>query len=155
LRSEDFNNDRKDAGELGSGHSVTALYEIIPVGVESEFYKVDKLKYQTNKATPEAQQSDELMTVKFRYKEPAEEVSKLMIHTLVDKQIPFVRASENFRWSASVAAFGMLMRESEYVNNFSYEQALVLAQAARGADPEGYRIECIQMMKSFGALARN
>ena len=70
LKNEDFNNDKKDAGDLGSGHTVTALYEIIPVGVESEFFKVDDLKYQHTTVDPKAQNSKELMTIKFRYKKP-------------------------------------------------------------------------------------
>jgi Uncharacterized protein containing a von Willebrand factor type A (vWA) domain len=154
LKSEDFNNDKKDAGELGSGHSVTALYEIIPVGVESQFYKIDELKYQTPKIEKSATHSDELMTVKFRYKKPSEEVSKLIVHTLKDENISLARTSENFRWSASVAAFGMMLRESEFLNGFNYDQIQNLAQGAKGEDKEGYRIELINMIKSVNLLAR-
>ena len=153
LKNEDFNNDKKDAGELGSGHTVTALYEIIPVGVESEFYKIDELKYQTTKVDPSASKSKELMTVKFRYKKPDEDVSKLIVHPLVDSQVALNKTSDDFRWSASVAAFGMLLRESEYVKNFSYDQVVQLAQGAKGEDKEGYRIEFINMAKSFGSIA--
>jgi Ca-activated chloride channel family protein len=154
LKNEDFNNDKKDAGDLGSGHTVTALYEIIPVGVESEFYKIDELKYQTTKIEHTAQRSEELMTVKFRYKNPDKEVSKLIVHPLVDKQVPLAKTSDNFRWSASVAAFGMLLRESEYCKNFSFDQVVSLAQGSKGEDVEGYRIEFIKMVKSLGAVAR-
>jgi len=153
LKSEDFNNDKKDAGELGSGHTVTALYEIIPVGVESEFFKIDELKYQTSKIDPSAHKSDELMTIKLRYKKPDGEVSKLITHPLVDNNIPLAKTSENFRWSTSVAAFGMLLRDSEYVKGFTYDDVLQQAQSAKGNDPEGYRIEFINMVKSFGAVA--
>jgi Ca-activated chloride channel family protein len=153
LKSEDFNNDKKDAGELGSGHTVTALYEIIPVGVESEFLKIDELKYQTTKIDPAASKSKELMTVKFRYKKPDEDVSKLIVHPLVDNQVALSKTSDDFRWSASVAAFGMLLRESEYIKNFSYDQVVQLAQGAKGIDKEGYRIEFINMAKSFGSIA--
>ena len=153
LKSEDFNNDKKDAGELGSGHTVTALYEIIPVGVESEFLKIDELKYQTTKIDPAASKSKELMTVKFRYKKPDEDVSKLIVHPLVDNQVALSKTSDDFRWSASVAAFGMLLRESEYIKNFSYDQVVQLAQGSKGIDKEGYRIEFINMAKSFGAIA--
>jgi Ca-activated chloride channel family protein len=152
LKSEDFNNDKKDAGELGSGHTVTALYEIIPVGVESEFLKIDELKYQTTKVDPAASKSKELMTVKFRYKKPDEDVSKLIVHPLVDNQVTLSKTSDDFRWSASVAAFGMLLRESEYVKNFSYDQVVQLAQGAKGVDKEGYRIEFINMVKAFGGV---
>ena len=153
LKNEDFNNDKKDAGELGSGHTVTALYEIIPVGVESEFFKIDELKYQTTKIDPSASRSKELMTVKFRYKKPDEDVSKLIVHPLADNQVALNKTSEDFRWSASVAAFGMLLRESEYIKNFSYDQVVQLAQGAKGEDKEGYRIEFINMAKSFGSIA--
>jgi Ca-activated chloride channel family protein len=150
LKSEDFNNDKKDAGELGSGHTVTALYEIIPDGVE--FYKIDELKYQKTKVERSATNSDELMTVKFRYKKPNEDVSKLIVHTLLDKETD--KTSENFRWSASVAAFGMLLRESEYIKGFTYDDVLTLAQGSKGEDKEGYRIEFINMVKSMGLVAK-
>jgi Ca-activated chloride channel family protein len=153
LKSEDFNNDNKDAGELGSGHTVTALYEIIPMGVNSEFDKIDELKYQTTKVEPSTSKSKELMTVKFRYKKPDEEVSNLIIHSLVDNQVMLNKTSDDFRWSASVAAFGMLLRESEYIKDFSYDQVVQLAQSAKGEDKEGYRIEFINMAKSFGSTA--
>jgi Ca-activated chloride channel family protein len=152
LKSEDFNNDKKDAGELGSGHTVTALYEIIPSGVDSEFFKIDELKYQKTKIDRSAAHSDELMTVKFRYKKPDEEVSKLIVHTLLDKETD--KTSENFRWSASVAAFGMMLRESEYIKNFTYDDVLMLAQGSKGEDKEGYRIEFINMVKSMGLVAK-
>ncbi len=154
LKSEDFNNDKKDAGELGSGHTVTVLYEVIPVGVQSDLYNVDELKYQKNKVNAVAKATDELMTIKLRYKKPAEDVSKLIVHPLVDKNIEMSRTSDNFRWSASVAAFGMLLRESEYVKGYSYDDVIGLAQNARGADKEGYRIEFINMVKSFGLVAK-
>lgn len=154
LKSEDFNNDKKDAGELGSGHTVTALYEIIPVGVESEFYKIDELKYQTTKVEPKATQSNELMTIKLRYKQPHGDASKLIVHPLIDTNKSLDATSDNFRWSASVAAFGMLLRESEYVGSFTYDDVVDMAQTARGKDAEGYRIEFINMVKSFGLVAR-
>ncbi len=154
LKSEDFNNDKKDAGELGSGHTVTALYEIIPVGVESEFFKINDLKYQTTKITSDAKQTDELMTIKLRYKKPDQDVSKLIVHPLVDGNTDLAKTSENFRWSASVAAFGMLLRESEYVKDFSYDQVVQMAEESRGVDKEGYRVEFINMVKSFGLVAK-
>ncbi len=153
LRSEDFNDDKKDAGELGSGHTVTALYEVIPVGVESEFQKIDDLKYQASQVDPKAVNSKELMTIKLRYKKPGEAISKLIVHPLVDSNTPLAKTSDNFRWSASVAAFGMLLRESQYVKDFTYEQVAQMAQQAKGIDREGYRIEFINMVKSFGLVA--
>lgn len=153
LKSEDFNNDKKDAGELGSGHTVTALYEIIPVGVDSEFFKIDDLKYQHQEVNSAAEESGELMTVKFRYKDPRGHVSKLIVHPLIDSEIRLSKTSNNFRWSASVAAFGMLLRESEYSNHFSYDEVVQLAESARGKDAEGYRVAFINMVKSYGAVA--
>ena len=153
LKNEDFNNDKKDAGELGSGHTVTALYEIIPVGIESEFFKIDELKYQSSNIDPSAFKSKELMTVKFRYKKPNEDVSKLIVHPLMDEQVKLENTSNNFRWSAAVAGFGMLLRDSEYVKGYSFDQVLQLAQGARGKDQDGYRIEFINMVKSQGLTA--
>lgn len=152
LKNEDFNNDKKDAGDLGSGHTVTALYEIIPVGVDSEFFTIDPLKYQTTKIDPSATKSKELMTVKFRYKHPESETSKLIVHPMTDNQVTLNQTSDNFRWSASVAAFGMLLRESEYVKSYTYDDVAALAESARGNDKEGYRIEFINMVKSFGGV---
>lgn len=152
LNNEDFNNDRKDAGELGSGHSVTALYEIIPVGVEGEFSKVDELKYQKTKVEATSD-SKEIMTVKFRYKKPSGTVSKLIVHPLLDENIVIDRTSDNFRWSAAVAGFGMLLRDTEYVKDFKYEDVLQLAQNARGTDVDGYRVEFINRVKSLKSLA--
>jgi Ca-activated chloride channel homolog len=153
LRDEDFNDDKKDAGELGSGHSVTALYEIIPSGVESEFSKVDDLKYQKTKVENTASASKEIMTVKFRYKKPTGSASKLIVHPLLDENITIAKTSDNFRWSAAVAGLGMLLRDSEYVKDFKLEDVLLLAQNARGKDENGYRVEFINMVKSLNMLA--
>ncbi len=153
LKSEDFNNDKKDAGELGSGHAVTALYEIIPVGVTGEVDKIDELRYQKTDIAPAATRTKELMTIKLRYKKPAEDTSSLIVHPLLDTNTTLAKTSDNFRWSASVAAFGMLLRDSEYIKDFTYDEVVQLASGARGADAEGYRIEFINMVKSFGMVA--
>jgi Ca-activated chloride channel homolog len=153
LKSEDFNNDKKDAGELGSGHTVTALYEIIPQGVESDFYKIDELKYQKTKIASSANTSNELMTIKLRYKRPDGDESKLIVQPVIDGKTTLSAASEDFRWSASVAAFGMLLRDSEFVKGFSYDKVLLLAQASRGDDKNGYRSEFINLVKSMGLVA--
>jgi Ca-activated chloride channel family protein len=153
LKSEDFNNDKKDAGELGSGHTVTALYEIIPVGVDSEFYKIDELKYQTSKLDPKTSGGNDLMTVKFRYKKPDGETSKLIVHPLVNENVSLEKTSDNFRWAASVAAFGMMLRESEFLNKYSEDSIIRLAQGAKGEDKEGYRAEFISLMKADKLVA--
>lgn len=151
LNDEDFNNDKKDAGEIGSGHTVTALYEVIPVGVESSFFKIDELKYQKTVVDKSASSGD-LLTVKIRYKQPDGDVSKLIRLALQDNNTKRV-TSDNFRWSAAVAGFGMLLRNSEYINGYNFEDVIMLAESARGKDEGGYRIEFINMMKSTGLLA--
>ncbi|MFZ1806802.1 MAG: von Willebrand factor type A domain-containing protein [Cyclobacteriaceae bacterium] len=154
LRNEDFNNDKKDAGDLGSGHTVTALYEIIPVGVESEFYKIDELKYQNLVKNSFATITKELLTVKFRYKDPSENKSKLIVHSLKDNVTQLEKTSDNFRWSAAVAGFGMILRESEFAKGLTAEQVLHLAQNARGVDKEGYRLEFINLVRTQSMVAK-
>ncbi len=145
LNDEDFKDDAKDAGELGSGHTVTALYEIIPVGVDSKYLKnVDNLKYA--KANTVKGNSDELLTVKFRYKKPDEDQSIEIIHVLNDEVI---KASEDFKFAAAVALFGMQLRKSQYFNEAKARDVLTLAESGRGNDKNGYRAEFIRLIKSY------
>jgi Ca-activated chloride channel family protein len=106
------------------------------------------LKYQTSKVDPNALKTNELMTVKFRYKKPDSEVSKLIVHPLIDNNIVLEKTSDNFRWSASVASFGMLLRQSEFLNGFSEDGILRLAQGAKGDDKDGYRAEFISLVNA-------
>lgn len=156
LNKEDFNNDKKDAGELGSGHTVTALYEIIPAGVKSDFLeKVDPLKYQSKIVPVEkASHSGEIMTVKFRYKAPDGEDSKLIEHPVLDEHVSLAKTSDNFRFAASVAEFGMLLRDSEFKSLSSYVNVLNLARSAKGNDEEGYRTEFIRMVENASSLTK-
>ncbi len=156
LAKEDFNDDKKDAGELGSGHTVTALYEIIPVGIKSEFLKsVDALKYQSKiEPLSKSAHTDELVTVKFRYKAPDGDVSKLIEHAVKDKQVALMNTSDNFRFAAAVAEFGMLLRNSEFKSQASFENVLNMAKKAKGEDEEGYRAEFIRMVDTAGMLAK-
>lgn len=155
LNNEDFDDDKKDAGELGAGHSVTALYEIIPVGVESKFLAEDKnLKYQQRDLTSTATRSNELLTVKFRYKAPEADNSQLLEEVVMDKNVDLNKTSDNFRWSAAVATFGMLLRNSEFKGAANYEQCKKLAAGARGKDTEGYRAEMIRMVEAMGLLGK-
>ncbi|MFT3844397.1 MAG: von Willebrand factor type A domain-containing protein [Lacibacter sp.] len=155
LNKEDFNNDKKDAGELGSGHTVTALYEIIPAGVESEFVDdVDDLKYQQVKTNKKSDLKNEIMTIKFRYKEPDGEVSKLIVHPVTDEKIPFDKTSENFRFAGAVAQFGMLLRNSEFKAGATYEKVIRQATGALGKDEEGYRAEFVKMAQTVSALVK-
>jgi Ca-activated chloride channel homolog len=154
LAAEDFNDDKKDAGELGSGHTVTALYEVIPAGVKSDFItKVDDLKYQPVKnSVPVSGGGDELMTIKLRYKKPDGDVSRLIVHPVTDAHIALANTSDNFRFSAAVASFGMLLRNSEYKQNASFPQVISLAKSARGTDANGYRQEFINLVQAAGSL---
>jgi Ca-activated chloride channel homolog len=150
LVDEDFNDDKKDAGELGAGHTVTALYEVIPMDVESpEVRKVDELKYQTTSVKKEAYISQELLTVKFRYKTPQGSQSQLIEHSLLDKSTKLEQTSDNFRFAAAVAGFGMLLRDSKFKGNLNYEKIVDLAQNARGKDEEGYRAEFIRLIRAI------
>lgn len=156
LAKEDFNDDKKDAGELGSGHTVTALYEVIPVGIQSNFLKtVDSLKYQNNILPfSKSSHTDEMMTVKFRYKAPDGDVSKLIEHPLKDEQVSIAKISDNFRFAASVAEFGMLLRNSEFKTNASFDNVVKMAKKAKGNDEEGYRSEFIRLVESAQMLAK-
>ena len=141
LAAEDFNNDIKDAGELGAGHSVTALYEIVPPGAG-----VDDLRYQPTAESPVAQHTDELLTVKLRYKEPDGDTSHLITHRLRTQDS---NASGNIRFASAVAAFGMILRNSEHRGNATPEMVVRLAREAGGADEFGYREEFIRLVESY------
>ena len=154
LQDKDFNDDTKDAGELGAGHSVTALYEIIPVGADTEVKlpQVDSLRYQYPIASAESYENNELMQVKLRYKEPKESESQLITRPIEDENVKLEATSDNFRFSAAVAGFGMILRDSEYKGNVSLEQVLQLAKGAKGVDLEGYRSEFIRLVEKSQSL---
>ncbi len=155
LNKEDFNNDARDAGELGSGHTVTALYEIIPVGEKNEFFEgVDSLRYQHNPETNKTNGGNELMTIKFRYKNPDGEKSQLIQQTVNDEQSLLNSRSLNFRFVSAVAQFGMLLRNSAFRREADYGKTMKLAKNALGTDAEGYRLEFLQLVKEAGKLAK-
>ncbi len=147
LRNEDFNDDTKDAGEIGAGHTVTALYEIIPPTAQTTAPSVDPLKYQTTQVKPEAYDSDEMMTVKVRYKAPSGDTSQLLERVITNRAQTLERTSDDFRFSAAVAQYGMLMRDSEQKGAASFESVLQLAKEAKGKDEDGYRAEFIRMVE--------
>jgi len=155
LNKEDFNDDKKDAGEIGSGHTVTALYEIIPVGVKDDLSdSVDDLKYQkTNQS--KSDHSDEILTVKLRYKEPSGNKSKLLSKGIIDNALGFNATSDNFRFAAAVAEFGMILRKSSFKQNATFEQVITLAENAKGKDKEGYRSEFLSLVKSAKLMAKD
>jgi Ca-activated chloride channel homolog len=151
LAAQDFNDDKKDAGELGSGHTVTALYEIVPPGVSMNLPGVDALKYQKTEAAPEkGDASGELLTVKFRYKQPTGDTSKLITHVLEDKVTE--RPSEDFRFASSVAGFGMLLRHSENKGDLTYLKVKEMAEGSLGKDAGGYRAEMVRLVEKAGLL---
>jgi len=149
LAAEDFNNDRKDAGELGAGHTVTALYEVVPVGAPPV---VDKLKYQASPTPAAPAAAAELLTVKLRYKEPQGSTSRLLTRTLGGPVRPLAQASENLRFAAAVAQFGMLLRQSDYRGAATYVEVARQAEAARGRDADGYRAEFIRLVRAAAGL---
>lgn len=155
LKDEDFNNDAKDAGDMGAGHTVTAFYEVIPVGVKNDYIgKVDELKYQQpeKKITVKPTGSDELLTVKLRYKAPDKDVSKKM-------ELPFVdnkgnKISSDFRFASAVAMFGQLLRDSDFKGNATYDKVIEIAKQGLNNDDKGYRREFIRLVEAAKGLER-
>jgi len=156
LNKEDFNDDKKDAGELGSGHTVTALYEVIPVGVKDTFLeRTDDLKYQKNNTgLSKASGNGEIMNIKLRYKQLGADVSKLIEHPVFDTQLAMVATSDNFRFASAIAEFGMLLRNSEFKSNSSFTSVVKLAGNATGEDKEGYRKEFIKLVSKAQSISK-
>jgi Ca-activated chloride channel family protein len=152
LRAEDFNDDRKDAGEIGAGHTVTALYEIVPAGNAVPVSRVDPLKYQPPAPPSEPAASPELLTVKLRYKTPESDSSDRLERPVVDDGRPISDAAGDLRFAAAVAAFGMILRESEYRGSVTLDAVIEMADSARGADKEGYRQDFIKLVKLAKAI---
>jgi Ca-activated chloride channel family protein len=150
LDREDFADDRKDAGELGSGHSVTALYEVVPVGATPVAVGDDSLTYQQVSVRPEARRNGELLTVRLRYKDPQGSVSRLLESAVTDRARG--EASEDMRFASAVAAFALLLRDSDHRGRASFDQVLALARGARGEDEEGYRGEFIGLVETARSL---
>ena len=155
LKKEDFNNDKVDAGELGAGHTVTALYEIIPTGASGVDSNVDDLKYQTTTSNHAAMSSNELANVKLRYKEPTGNTSQLIVRSVIDNEVAFIRSSNNFRFSSAVASFGMLLRDSKFKGDISYKNVINIAKDAKGKDLEGYRSEFVQLVEKAEMADKN
>ncbi len=157
LRTQDFNDDKKDAGEIGAGHTVTALYEIVPTGKEVPTPAIDELKYQrTAGLTPEAANSPELLTLKMRYKQPDEDVSTKLEWPLLDGALDAdmpasVQADTQF--ATAVAGFGMLLRNSQYKGDLKLAAVEEIAQAAaKAGDPEGAKAEFLQLVQKAKTL---
>jgi Ca-activated chloride channel family protein len=153
LNKEDFNDDKKDAGELGSGHTVTAIYEIIPAGSSETVASTDALKYQ--ETTAKESNTTEVMTIKFRYKEPKESKSKLITHIVADSKTAFENTSENCRFAVAVSEFGMLLRDSKFKGESDYKTVIALAKSSKGTDEEGYRAEFIKLVEMAELLKKS
>ncbi len=158
LAKEDFNNDQKDAGDMGSGHTVTAIYELVPPDTDIPGYvSVDTLKYQHSDLQKQAKNTraygDERVTIKLRYKEPDGEQSKLITEVVKNKPLKFTQASNNLRFAAAVASFGLALRGSAYKGSADFDQTLSLAKSALGIDKEGYRREFIQLVEKAQQMA--
>jgi Ca-activated chloride channel family protein len=159
LRAEDFNDDKKDAGEIGAGHTVTALYEIAPAGAgPAAPPAVDPLKYQPAPATSvpavPGPISDELLTVKLRYKEPTGDTSRLQEFPVIDRGRSYLQASEDFKFAASVAEFGMVLRQSPYKGSATMAAAGMLVEESMGDDPNGYRHEFFELVSRARVLGK-
>ena len=156
LDDEDFNDDLKDAGELGPGHTVTALYEIVPVGVEAPVGSVDPLKYQSSEketVTSKFTNNKELLTVKLRYKKPDEEVSRKMEIPVLAKDLD-KNPSEELNFIMSVAMFGQLLRDSDFKGDATYAKVVELARKGLNDDPNGYRREFIRLVEAVEQLEK-
>lgn len=153
LKNEDFTNDKIDAGELGSGHTVTALYEVIPNDVNSEFLpKENDLKYTKN--TSDENFSDELATVKFRYKKPDGDTSSEIIQVVKNTNQSFSSSTDDFKFASSVAWFGLVLRNSALIKNKDLKEVEKLAKKGRGKDEDGYRAEFVRLVESYKALKK-
>ncbi len=153
LRAEDFNDDTKDAGEIGAGHTVTALYELVPSGQTSLGRGVAPLRYQRGLERTSAAGSGELGTIKLRFKKPDGDTSSLIETTLYDEGMSFEQASDDFKFAASVAGFGMLLRQSPHAGNLTWEVVSEIAWEALGNDRIGYREEFVELTRKARALS--
>jgi len=150
LRAEDFNNDQKDAGDMGAGHTVTALFEVVPPGVKLDGPGVDPLRYQQPAGAPALRNgtaSNEMLNLKIRYKDLDGSESKLLEMPLMDRGISFSNASADFRFAAAVAGFGMILRDSSYKGSATLDWVVTTAANSRGADVNGYRGEFIRLVQ--------
>jgi len=152
LKKEDFNDDRKDAGEIGAGHTVTALYELVPPGKALDVPAVDALKYQSVATPTEAAEGGELFALRVRYKEPEGSASRLLSFPVVDEGLALGAASTDFKFAAAVAELGLLLRDSAPSAGASFESAEKLAGEGIGADERGLRAEFLELLRAARAL---
>jgi Ca-activated chloride channel family protein len=157
LAARDFHDDKVDAGEMGAGHVVTALYELVPIGAPDPVVgKVDKLRYQKEpepKPVVKSELKDEAFLVKMRHKKPDSDTSTLREMPVKDVTKEYAKATEDFQFSAAVAGFAMLLRDSQYKGSANYGLVLELAQSAMSHDPNGYRSEFVELVKKAKSLS--
>jgi len=151
MAHQDFNDDTKDAGEIGAGHHVTALYELVPPGKEGDLPRIDPLKYAKSATSPVP--SNESLTIKLRYKRPDGDTSKLLEFGVVDSGQSFGEASDDLKFACAVAGFGMLLRDSAAKGSITYPGVLEIAQASLSQDPSGYRQEFVAAVRQAQKLA--
>jgi Ca-activated chloride channel family protein len=160
MSAPDFDNDAKDAGEIGAGHTVTALYEIVPAKIREQFAStVSSLKYQRTAVPAEppkeltaAAETGELLTLFLRYKQPDANESTLSEFTVENEQRAFDDASSDFQFAAAVASFGMVLRNSEFRGNSSLADVEQIASSAIGKDPQGHRTEFLDLVRRSSTL---
>ena len=150
LEDRDFNDDKKDAGEIGAGHTVTAFYELVLADGEEETVdpQVDPLKYQTRRKLADAADSDDLFNLKLRFKRPSNDRSEFVVFPVKNEPLEFGKATKDFQFAAAVAEFGMLLRNSKYRGNASYAAVLEIAGSSCGRDGHGYRNEFLQIVST-------
>ena len=151
LRAEDFADDRKDAGEIGAGHTVTALYEVVPAGLPLDGPGAPRSSTSSRPRSARRRPPSELLTVKLRYKDPEGSESRLLATTVAGEAGRAPRSG--LRFASAVAAFGMLLRESEHRGRADWPMVLELASEARGRDAEGYRAEFLDLAQKAAELA--
>jgi Ca-activated chloride channel family protein len=152
LNNEDFNDDKKDAGEIGAGHCVTAIYELVLNQSDTAKPKVDDLKYQQQVLT-DAAIGTELMNIKVRYKKPDGMISTRFEIPVYNNQQTFKEVSEDMRFAVSVAVFGMKLRNSSFVKDIKFDSIIDMCKASKGKDEDGYRAELIKMVETAQLLA--
>jgi Ca-activated chloride channel family protein len=151
LRDEEFNDDRKDAGDMGAGHSVTALYEVVPADakLDVKVSDVSPLRYQRDRSL-KASRRDELAYVKVRYKAPRDSTSQLISQAIVDDG---AEAATDLRFAMAVAGYGMLLRDSPHRGRLHYDDVIALARGGIGDDPDHYRREFVEMVRRTASIA--
>lgn len=154
LRPEEFNDDKKDAGDLGAGMAVTALYEVVPVASSDGAGSIDDLRYQDRPKLSVASRSGELAMLKFRYKRPSEKTSLLFTEAVKDSAMTFAEAPAEMRFAAAVAEYGLVLRRSKFAGAESLDHVGSVARGCSGADKAGYRAEFVELVEMAARILK-